>query len=107
MLDVFEVVDSPAKSPKCVSTQNGSVWQTGLSGFVGSGGSQGHRWLWWGRSFPVQVASQGVVVVARRSNEVKMRRKPKTRAKTETRLKSRILIDLIDVDYNQSWPMYI
>jgi hypothetical protein len=47
------------------------------------------------------VASQGVVVVARRSNEVKMRRKPKTRAKTETRLKSRILIDLIDVDYNQ------
>jgi hypothetical protein len=41
MLDVFEVVDSPVKSPKCVSTQNGSVWQTGLSGFVGSGAVRG------------------------------------------------------------------
>jgi hypothetical protein len=36
---------------------DGLVWQTGLFGFVGFSGSQGHCWLWRGRPFPDQVAS--------------------------------------------------
>jgi hypothetical protein len=47
------------------------------------------------------MTTQGVVVAARRSNEVKMRRKPKTRAKSVKKSKSCISIDLIDVDYNR------
>jgi hypothetical protein len=36
---------------------DGPVWQTGLSSFIGSGGSQGHRWLQRGHPSPCQVAS--------------------------------------------------
>jgi hypothetical protein len=58
ILYVLEVIDSPVESSKYARTRNeqepkapsqnlgkpdGSIWQTGLSSFVGIDGSQGHR----------------------------------------------------------------
>jgi hypothetical protein len=78
MLDVLEVVNSPAELPKCVHTRNeqepeaptrnlgkpdGLVCQTGLSYFIGTDGSQGCHQSSMRCSFSGQV---GVWMVKRR-----------------------------------------
>jgi hypothetical protein len=54
MLDVLEVIDSPAESTKCVHTRNEQEPEA-WSGFVGFDGNQGHRQLRQGRPSPGQV----------------------------------------------------